>query len=425
MCTLATTTLNGRRQTNPLEIGIPMLDDDLQLPQYPPTRPPPMIEEGMPHALVVRLIGAPVTQRLERGAKWSLSNEIFHHSSGKYDLLFDKHKVVEVREQPINAERLPAKVVAALMATSNTAHTNSSVVQIESTVSASLLQILTPWLIVVTAVAICCFIPYVATALQIVAIILGAVPVIYLGLLFSPIGMIYLGIQFLSVLLGGHIDDDSPQPTIGQFLYSQFMLIASAIFFIVVAVVVCLAAEPVGGVLARLPKSSQSESINPGTNLEFANSDQPKFEQTQSAETEKQTAENVSKRSYASPVESTESTNTTNVPKLDASATNKDLTPSADNQSADIEQLQKEPNTNVSSDATAPSATSPLDPHTIVRTWQDNTGAFQIEAKCVSFDGESVTLLRTNGKQSTVKLSRLSKADLDWLHTNFPKDTPH
>ena len=132
----------------------------------------------------------------------------------------------------------------------------------------SLPQFLT-WLVVVTAVAVACFIPYVATALQIAAIIFGAVPVIYLGMLATPVGWIFMGFKLMSVLLGGRVDDDSPQPTVSQFLFGQLMLIVYAIFYLVIAAVICLAAEPVGGVLARMRKSEQSVNSTPGSKPEY------------------------------------------------------------------------------------------------------------------------------------------------------------
>jgi len=45
------------------------------------------------------------------------------------------------------------------------------------------------------------------------------------------------------------------------------------------------------------------------------------------------------------------------------------------------------------------------------RTWKDATGKFSIEAEFVSLDGDAITLKRTDGKQLTVPLSKLSDAD--------------
>lgn len=393
-----------------------MLDDDLQLAKGPSTPPPPMIEEGMPHALVVKLIGTPVSQlRLEKGSRRSLRNEIFYNSAGKYDLLFDRQFVAEIREQPLNVERLPAKVIAALMATDEVGHAPSPAAQLETETWP---KVLIPWLVFFIAITVACFIPYVATLLQIVAIFIAALPVIYLGLLSSPVGLIYLGVQFFSALL-------SDSTTVSEFLYGQFMLIVTAAFIIVTAVIVFVVAEPVGGVMARFPKSEQLPINNPANNVKSSLNESSIAEQTPSEETEKQTAKNLSEQSSAASTESTESTHTTSVPEPNEPTTNKDVNHSTDTQPADTEPSDKESIKSSSRDATVLSTAVPLDPYSIFRTWQDHTGAFKIEAKCVSFDGEFVTLERPNGKSSTVKISRLSKTDIDWLHTNFPKDTPH
>src|ERR1044072_5321701 len=50
-----------------------------------------------------------------------------------------------------------------------------------------------------------------------------------------------------------------------------------------------------------------------------------------------------------------------------------------------------------------------------VRTWSDNTGTFQVEARLVQvLDGE-VRLLKTTGKYTTVPNRRLSPSDLQFV----------
>jgi hypothetical protein len=46
-----------------------------------------------------------------------------------------------------------------------------------------------------------------------------------------------------------------------------------------------------------------------------------------------------------------------------------------------------------------------------LRTWQDATGKFSIEAEFISLSAAGVKLKRKDGKEVTVPLDRLSKAD--------------
>lgn len=53
----------------------------------------------------------------------------------------------------------------------------------------------------------------------------------------------------------------------------------------------------------------------------------------------------------------------------------------------------------------------------ILRTWQDATGKFSIEAKLLEVTEESVKLEKADGKQITVPLRKLSRDDLQYLDT--------
>ncbi|TWT46988.1 hypothetical protein KOR42_42560 [Thalassoglobus neptunius] len=50
-----------------------------------------------------------------------------------------------------------------------------------------------------------------------------------------------------------------------------------------------------------------------------------------------------------------------------------------------------------------------------IRTWQDATGRFKIEAKYVSTEGDTVKLERADGKSIEIPISKLSKEDQDYL----------
>ena len=50
-----------------------------------------------------------------------------------------------------------------------------------------------------------------------------------------------------------------------------------------------------------------------------------------------------------------------------------------------------------------------------VRTWMDNTGKYQTEAKLVHIAIDHIKLLKSNGKISTVPLRRLSVGDFDYV----------
>lgn len=50
-----------------------------------------------------------------------------------------------------------------------------------------------------------------------------------------------------------------------------------------------------------------------------------------------------------------------------------------------------------------------------VRTWTDVTGKFKIEAELLNFDGKKVTLKKTDGSESDLPLSKLSKADREYV----------
>ena len=50
-----------------------------------------------------------------------------------------------------------------------------------------------------------------------------------------------------------------------------------------------------------------------------------------------------------------------------------------------------------------------------MRTWTDNTGEFQTEARLVEILTDSVRLFKANGRYSNVPMHRLSSADLDYV----------
>ena len=60
-----------------------------------------------------------------------------------------------------------------------------------------------------------------------------------------------------------------------------------------------------------------------------------------------------------------------------------------------------------------------------MRTWSDDSGTFQVEAKFVRLDGSNVVLTRKDGKELVVPVSRLSKADRDVVEAlkNSPAPT--
>jgi len=56
-------------------------------------------------------------------------------------------------------------------------------------------------------------------------------------------------------------------------------------------------------------------------------------------------------------------------------------------------------------------ATDPIDPITLERTWIDSTGEHKIVATFASFDGEKVTLKKSDGTTTQLPISRLSQKD--------------
>ena len=67
------------------------------------------------------------------------------------------------------------------------------------------------------------------------------------------------------------------------------------------------------------------------------------------------------------------------------------------------------------------------EPDPSVRTWTDSRGRFTVEAKLIEQTGRSVTLERLdNGKQVTILIRRLSKADREFLKSQVvePTDRP-
>jgi hypothetical protein len=49
------------------------------------------------------------------------------------------------------------------------------------------------------------------------------------------------------------------------------------------------------------------------------------------------------------------------------------------------------------------------------RTWKDTTGKFSIEATFVSKNATSITLKKTDGKEVTLPIAKLSKEDQAWI----------
>ena len=50
-----------------------------------------------------------------------------------------------------------------------------------------------------------------------------------------------------------------------------------------------------------------------------------------------------------------------------------------------------------------------------VRLWTDDSGSFRVDAQLIEVLDGKVRLLKTNGRQSTVPLDRLSQADRDYV----------
>jgi len=50
-----------------------------------------------------------------------------------------------------------------------------------------------------------------------------------------------------------------------------------------------------------------------------------------------------------------------------------------------------------------------------VRTWNDNTGTFQVEGRLIAILPDHVRLLKTNGRTTTVPMRRLSEADATYV----------
>lgn len=53
------------------------------------------------------------------------------------------------------------------------------------------------------------------------------------------------------------------------------------------------------------------------------------------------------------------------------------------------------------------------------RTWRDATGKFSVEATYVSKTSSSVTIRKSDGKEVTLEMSKLSKEDLQWIKINL------
>ncbi len=51
-----------------------------------------------------------------------------------------------------------------------------------------------------------------------------------------------------------------------------------------------------------------------------------------------------------------------------------------------------------------------------MRTWQDDTGDYQVRGKLVKIMPDKVRLLKDTGKYTTVPMDRLSQADLEYVH---------
>lgn len=58
---------------------------------------------------------------------------------------------------------------------------------------------------------------------------------------------------------------------------------------------------------------------------------------------------------------------------------------------------------------------APNDGLDVMREWADATGKYKIEAKFIKYDGTNITLERKDGRQVTLALAKLSKADQDFV----------
>jgi len=85
----------------------------------------------------------------------------------------------------------------------------------------------------------------------------------------------------------------------------------------------------------------------------------------------------------------------------------------------------KQPNVASPFDTTTPAAVSPAaSASPQFRTWSDASGAFQIEARLIEHLGESVRLVRKDGKEIVVPLARLSEADRQYVATAAKAENP-
>ena len=58
-----------------------------------------------------------------------------------------------------------------------------------------------------------------------------------------------------------------------------------------------------------------------------------------------------------------------------------------------------------------------------MRTWEDTSGKFRVDAVLVSVDNDRVTLKKKDGKQVTLAVSKLSDEDQEYLKTQSqPKE---
>lgn len=393
-----------------------MTDERLRLEETTGS-PVPMIEIGMPHKLVVSLLGAPAFQRLEKARDRACSNEVFVHSAGKYEILFDKYVVVEVRSQPSNVEKLPTKVIAALIGSPIVASPKSRLVESGAPfIRTSWLQLVVTWSFVIAVLIVSSFIPYLATVLQVLAIIVGAIPVLWIAAMVSPIGWIYLGIQFFTVLLGGPADreeGDEPYPTVSQFVLGQLTLGVYALMTLVIAIIVFIAADPVGGTsryVNRVREIGRAEerriqALAAQRDREAAMEDSASSTERLSDDAAINVSDPAERRSQNAPAETPSN--------LDGKNSSGD-SESVEEGEGRVEKAAARPW--IQEQVTNPSE----DPRKIVRSWRDNTGAFEIKAKCLDFKGTTVTLEKADGKTSEVKVERLSKEDLQWLSEHFP-----
>jgi hypothetical protein len=51
-----------------------------------------------------------------------------------------------------------------------------------------------------------------------------------------------------------------------------------------------------------------------------------------------------------------------------------------------------------------------------MRMWVDNTGHYSVNARLIRFAGNSVQLMKDNGRTTTVRLNRLSERDLQFVN---------